>query len=181
MSKKINIEFSKEHTFSIWQHLMERKKDLENTINSSSDDSHKVGIQLEIDKINEYIVKFDVETDEECEEEMFTIDLFDVKNMRGMTKEEAERYEKSLLSLGKPTGRNRFEIGEEEIPKYKIILQEWTYDCGEPSCCNDYGTKLIVNGEVIDKYFEQDENWLKKILEVFNIKNFEIEVISEEK
>lgn len=36
------------------------------------------------------------------------LDLF--PGIRGMTKDEAERYEKSLLKLFTPTGRNRFEL-----------------------------------------------------------------------
>lgn len=64
--------------------------------------------------------------------------------------------------------------------KHKIVIRDWSYDCGEPMCCSDYGTELTVNGECVDQYFTYDEVWLKEFLEALGITDYEIEVIQEE-
>lgn len=33
--------------------------------------------------------------------------------------------------------------------KLKIILKDWSHTCGD-GCCNNYGTKLYINGELQD-------------------------------
>lgn len=37
---------------------------------------------------------------------------------------------------------------------HTIELKSWDYECGEPGCCYDYGTELILDGESITKYFD---------------------------
>lgn len=30
--------------------------------------------------------------------------------------------------------------------KVEIVLENWTYECGEPGCCTDYGQNVFVDG-----------------------------------
>jgi hypothetical protein len=27
-----------------------------------------------------------------------------------------------------------------------IVIRDWQYSCGEPGCCDEYGTDVIING-----------------------------------
>jgi hypothetical protein len=51
----------------------------------------------------------------------------------------------------------------------EIILEDWHYSCGEPGCCDDYGTTLTVNGEVITDDFEADETDVETLLKALNV------------
>ena len=64
--------------------------------------------------------------------------------------------------------------------KHKIMIRDWTYDCGESGCCSDYGTELIVNGECVDKHFYHDEIFLKELFQALGITEYEIELDQEE-
>jgi hypothetical protein len=33
--------------------------------------------------------------------------------------------------------------------KVEIILENWTYECGEPGCCTDYGQNVFVDGQML--------------------------------
>lgn len=35
--------------------------------------------------------------------------------------------------------------------KHEIVFEDWRTTCGEPSCCYETGTRLIVNGETVSE------------------------------
>lgn len=50
-----------------------------------------------------------------------------------------------------------------------IRFQDWNYECGEPSCCSDYGTRLIINGNTIFEYTNVGADELKDILDALGV------------
>lgn len=100
-------------------------------------------------------------------------DLFHLNNMRGFTKEEAERYEKSLMKLFKPTGRNRFDLeGGQRMnvtPKQK---QDLEYELGfeyylERLCAKlnqEYDIHRYERGTVEFYEFQAERRAVKDIL-----------------
>lgn len=52
----------------------------------------------------------------------------------------------------------------------KIQLIDWedNNSCGS-GCCGDYGTKLLINEELITDYFQGTEEDVRMILEALNI------------
>lgn len=64
--------------------------------------------------------------------------------------------------------------------KHKIILQEWTYRCGD-RCCDDYGWYLFINDVEVDRYFPYDEEYIRDMLKALGITEYDIEVIHEYK
>ena len=54
--------------------------------------------------------------------------------------------------------------------KHAIIRDEsWSYECGEPQCCSDYGTNLYVNDVLITERFDGDVGDIIKVLNLFGI------------
>lgn len=39
-----------------------------------------------------------------------------------------------------------------------IIIRDWHYSCGEPGCCDDYGTDIYVNGTHLDLPSNPDDH-----------------------
>ena len=63
----------------------------------------------------------------------------------------------------------------------KIELQEWweDADCGN-GCCMEVGTKLIIDGKEVDKYFGADASDVRILLTALGIKYELKETYSEE-
>jgi hypothetical protein len=58
--------------------------------------------------------------------------------------------------------------------KHNIELIAWSTSCGEEGCCNDYGTRLIVNNEIVAHDFGYDEDLIADFLKALGITEFEI-------
>lgn len=56
--------------------------------------------------------------------------------------------------------------------KHEVIFEDWHYTCGEPSCCDDYGTRLIVNGKVVS----EDVTTLSAVEDVLTALGIEFEL-----
>jgi hypothetical protein len=61
----------------------------------------------------------------------------------------------------------------------KITFQDWHYSCGEPGCCDDYGTRISVNGFTILEYADVNSEDLKEILNALKVE-FEIEHLDDD-
>lgn len=48
--------------------------------------------------------------------------------------------------------------------KVDILLDDYSYICGD-GCCEDYGTRIVVNGEEMPCTNEDTETILKQVLE----------------
>lgn len=57
---------------------------------------------------------------------------------------------------------------------HKITFQDWHISCVEPNCCDEYGTHLRINGELICSQIMTNAEELSAILTVLNV-DFEIE------
>ncbi len=66
------------------------------------------------------------------------------------------------------------------MKKHEIVLQEWSYECGD-RCCSDYGWYLFINGVEIDRYFPYDEEYIVAMLKALGITEYEIDVIRDPK
>jgi len=60
---------------------------------------------------------------------------------------------------------------------HKITFQDWHTSCGEPGCCDDYGTHLCINGKLITSQPCIDEDELRMILNALNVE-YEIKILS---
>lgn len=63
--------------------------------------------------------------------------------------------------------------------KHVIKLTNWNYSCGD-SCCDDYGTRLEVNGEIIDDNFRYRGDFLVHLLKSLGISEYELIVEDED-
>lgn len=52
--------------------------------------------------------------------------------------------------------------------KHEIVLKSWSHHCGD-GCCFMYETKVIVNGEELEKDGEDKANLLETVLKKFGI------------
>lgn len=57
--------------------------------------------------------------------------------------------------------------------KLKIEIKDWHYQCGD-GCCDNYGTDIYLNGELVDTVESDDlENVLEKVLTLLH---YEVEI-----
>lgn len=63
--------------------------------------------------------------------------------------------------------------------KHQIILRDWDFTCGD-GCCYDYGTELIVNGEVLTKYFDSNNgDYIEQLQAIFDKIGANVEINKE--
>jgi hypothetical protein len=60
----------------------------------------------------------------------------------------------------------------------KITFQDWNYQCGD-RCCDEYGTRVKINGKVILEYADVNKYDLELILKELEV-DFEIEHLDDE-
>jgi len=61
--------------------------------------------------------------------------------------------------------------------KLKIELDNYSYTCGEPGCCDNYGTKVKVNGFELELHNTDSGTIVKQILSHlgYNVEVIELE------
>ena len=57
--------------------------------------------------------------------------------------------------------------------KHEIVFEEWSHKCNESSCCDNYGTRLIVDGNVVS----EDVTTLSAVEDVLTALGIEFEIV----